>query len=206
LQNFATLQIKGIRRLAASQEIARQWHEGEGIYFARRVRILAHHYQLYEQLTAHSWGGYRGNSIFNDECIQTAAHQWLSNLSTGEVSPRQFCRALTEEILPVLGLNKDSVSEQTARQWLVKLGFCWTHLKKGVYMDGHEQNDVVQYCNKTFLPLMAKHERCMVTWIENDTGSFNHVEPHLSPGKKRIIPIFQDESSFHAGEYKLNVW
>lgn len=73
-------------------------------------------------------------------------------------------------------------------------------------MDGHERNDVVQYCSETFLPLMAKYERCMVKWTENDTGGFDRVEPHLSPGEKRIIAVFQDESSFHAGEYKSNVW
>ena len=111
-----------------------------------------------------------------------------------------------EDNLPILGLNKDSVLEWTARQWLVNLGWCRTYLKKGVYMDGHERDDVVQYCNEVFLPLMAKYERCMVRWMENNMCSFDHVEPLLSPGKKRIIPIFQDESSFHAGEYKSNIW
>ncbi|KAI9435017.1 hypothetical protein BJY52DRAFT_1230983, partial [Lactarius psammicola] len=67
LRNFATLRIKGIGRMAASHDIARQWHEGEGIHFARRVRILARHYQLYEQLPTQNVGGYRGYSIFNDE-------------------------------------------------------------------------------------------------------------------------------------------
>jgi len=34
LQNFATLRIKGLRQMAASEEIAQQWHDGVGIYFA----------------------------------------------------------------------------------------------------------------------------------------------------------------------------
>ena len=34
LSNFATLRLKGASRIAASEEIARQWHEGEGKYFA----------------------------------------------------------------------------------------------------------------------------------------------------------------------------
>lgn len=87
LRNFATLRIKGTGRMAASREIARQWHEGEGAHFARRVRILARHYQIHEQLPAQSWGGYRGSSIFNDERVQSAALDWLSKLPTGEVSP-----------------------------------------------------------------------------------------------------------------------
>jgi hypothetical protein len=115
LRNFSTLRIKGIGRMAASQEIAQQWHEGEGVHFARQVRILARHYQVYEQLPTQSVGGYRGYSVFNDKRVQNAARNWLSKLPTGEVSPRRFCRALTEEIIPCFGLNKDSVLERTVR-------------------------------------------------------------------------------------------
>ncbi|KAH8993002.1 hypothetical protein EDB92DRAFT_1815763 [Lactarius akahatsu] len=84
----------------------------------------------------------------------------------------QLERALTEEFLPCLELNKKSVSEWTVQQWLVKLGWHRTRLKKGVYMDGHERSNVVKYRNETFLFLMAKYERCMVKWTENANGSF----------------------------------
>ncbi|PBK80390.1 hypothetical protein ARMGADRAFT_1092278 [Armillaria gallica] len=50
LRNFATLRIKGFKRIEASLNIARQWHEGEGCHFAHRVCTLAQHYQLFEQL------------------------------------------------------------------------------------------------------------------------------------------------------------
>jgi len=54
LRNFATLRIKGIRHIAVSQEITQQWHDGTGIHFARQVRFLACHYQLFECLPANS--------------------------------------------------------------------------------------------------------------------------------------------------------
>ena len=52
LSNFTTLRIKGASQIAASLEIANQWHQGagSGIWFARRVRALARHYQIFEQL------------------------------------------------------------------------------------------------------------------------------------------------------------
>ena len=83
--------------------------------------------------------------------------------------------------------------------------------KKPVRNDGlptgdHEWSDVVKYQNESFLPLMAEYEGCMVKWFENKDGSFEHVESSLGPGEKRIVPVFQDESLFHTGEYKLNVW
>lgn len=91
--------------------------------------------------------------------MQGAALDWLSKLPTGEVSPGHFCKALTKEILPYLGIGKGVLSEWTASHWLVKLGWWQTCLKKGVYMDGHERSNVVKYCNEEFLPLMAKYEK-----------------------------------------------
>ncbi|KAG2157546.1 hypothetical protein DEU56DRAFT_750616 [Suillus clintonianus] len=44
LSNFATLYIKGCSRIQASVEIARQWHEGKEIHFARKVQALVRHY------------------------------------------------------------------------------------------------------------------------------------------------------------------
>ena len=98
------------------------------------------------------------------------------------------------------------MAERTARRWLVKLGWRRTRLKKGIYMDGHEQSDVVKYRNEIFLPLMTKYELLMVKWVEHENGMFERVEPELGPGEKQIIALFQDESSFHAGKYKSNVW
>ena len=43
IRNFANLHLKGLSRIKASTEIAKQWHEGKGIYFSRRVRALAWH-------------------------------------------------------------------------------------------------------------------------------------------------------------------
>jgi hypothetical protein len=50
LWNFTTLHNKEVKRMATSEEIAWQFHEGVGSYFTRQIRVLAHHYQLFEQL------------------------------------------------------------------------------------------------------------------------------------------------------------
>ena len=189
LCNFATLQIKELGRIKASQQIAQQWHDGKGAHFAHHVHVLACHYQVLKQLPAQMAGGYQGCLIISDECVQNAAWNWLTKLSTEEVSPKWFCRALTKEILPCLGINR-SVSEWTARWWLVKLGWCQTCLKKGIYMDGHEQNDIVKYRNKIFLPLITQYEVHMVKWIECEDRTFEHVKPELGSGEKWIITLF----------------
>jgi len=194
--------------MAASENIARQWKEGKGVYFARQIRVLARHYQLFEQLPAEKRGGDRGRSLLNNEQVQMASRTYLTGLKTGEVTPKKFQRALNGRILPSLGIEPrtaSGLSERTAQRWLVKLGWRNTRMKKGVYMDGHEREDVKKYRMEKFLPKMAEYEEAMVKWIA--VGSeLKREDPILGPGERRIVPIFQDESSFHANEYKQSIW
>jgi hypothetical protein len=60
IQNFATLHIKGVKCMAVSEEIARQFHEGVGGHFARQIHVLTRHYQLFEQLPEERRGGVGG--------------------------------------------------------------------------------------------------------------------------------------------------
>jgi len=206
LRNFATLRMKGYKRIPASKEIAQQWHEKGGAYFARKIRILARHYQRFEQVPAENRGGDGGCSMLNNEQVQTAARTYLMSLSTGEVTPKLFTRTLNERILPTLGLALEKgLLERTGRRWLIRLGWSRTRLKKGVYMDGHERPEVKEYRNNVFLPLMAQYQKKMVQWLPEGSGLVR-VDPILGPGEKRIIAVFQDESTFHANEYKQNIW
>ena len=50
LRNFATLRLKGLKRITVSTQIAEQWHGGQGVHFAHQIRALARHYQKFEQL------------------------------------------------------------------------------------------------------------------------------------------------------------
>ena len=141
-----------------------------------------------------------GQSLLKDEQVQTAVKAHLSSVPTGEVTPKQFHKALNDQILPVLGLAvKNGLSERTARRWLLALGWRRTRVKKGVYMDGHERPDVIKYRDDVFLPLMASYERRMVQWKPEGSGLVR-VEPDLGPDEKRIIAVFQDESSFHVND------
>jgi hypothetical protein len=83
----------------------------------------------------------------------------------GEVTPKHFYCMLNEHILPSLGYPlKSDLSECTAQQWLMRLGWRNKLLRKGVYMDGHERQDMVKYHNETFLPKMALYWERMVKW------------------------------------------
>jgi hypothetical protein len=135
------------------------------------------------------------------------ARTYLLDLPVGKVTSAQFHHALNEWILPSLGHvpMESGVSLHMAWKWLFKLGWWHTEMKKGVYMDGHERPDVVEFHNKVFLPLMALLERRMVQW-DLSGSEVVHINLDLEPGKKRVIAVFQDESSFHVNEFKKSIW
>ena len=205
LCNFATLHLKGLQCIVTSKQIVEQWHEGCSIYFACQICELARHYQRFEQLPPKKRGGKGRHSMFNDKAAQMAARAYLMGLHTGDVTPMWFQYTLNEWIFPTLGYVLEvGLSERTAQCWLYKLGWQQTRLKKGVYMGGHERDDVREYW-KVFLCDMVKFKKRMVRWEFKDS-ELEHIEPQLGPGEKRVIAVFQDESLFHANEYKQNIW
>ena len=52
---------------------------------------------------------------------------------------------------------------------------------------------------------MASLERRMVHWVSRES-ILERIELELEPGEKRVIAVFQDESSFYANKYKQNAW
>jgi hypothetical protein len=90
LRNFATLRLRGVKKLEASQQIAIQWQDdvtGSATYMARRIRALAHHYQLYEELPVEKRGGYRSrSSLLRHEAVRGAARAWLTSQTIGSVT------------------------------------------------------------------------------------------------------------------------
>jgi hypothetical protein len=204
LSNFATLCIKGCSRIQASNEIARQWHEGEGVYFARQVRALVRHYQIFAQLPIERRGGANARSWLHDEAVQSRTRAWLTAQKVGSVTPKKLQHAVTSTIFPDLGIHpKQPLCVRTARRWLLKLGWRRTIVRKGVYMDGHERDDVVKYRREVFLPLMAQYEARMTQY---EGPELKKIEPVLKPGKKRIIAQFHDECCFHANDQSNSAW
>ena len=205
IRNFATLRIKGSSRIHASLDIARQWHEGKGDWYARRVRALARHYQIFEALPVEKRGGSSNTrSWLHDEAVQAHSHTWLNAQPTGKVTPRQFMHAVNTTIFPDLNISPQfPICERTARRWLIKLGWRRTVVRKGVYMDGHEREDVVAYRVEIFLPTMERYEHRMAKYEGPDLVQ---IPPALGPGEKELIPYFHDECCFHANDEVSSLW
>ena len=123
---------------------------------------------------------------------------------TGSVTPKKLQCAINDSILPNLNIYPNKpVSERTAHCWLVKLGWWCTLIWKGIYMDGHECEDVIRYRCEVFLPLMPQYEAHMTQY---EGPELKAVEPSLWPGEKKIIAQFHDKCSFHANDSIKSAW
>jgi hypothetical protein len=45
----------------------------------------------------------------------------------------------------------------------------------------------------------------MVQWVPKGS-KLKHIDLDLEPGKRRVITLFQDESSFYVNEFKKSTW
>ncbi|RPB21874.1 hypothetical protein L211DRAFT_888332 [Terfezia boudieri ATCC MYA-4762] len=99
--------------------------------------------------------------------------------------------------------SKKSILERTARNWLNKLGFEWKDVRKGVYIDGHEREDVVRYRQEVFLPVLQQlFHSGLREWTEDGTILLKE----LPAGEKEKILVTHDESTFNANDGKRRMW
>jgi hypothetical protein len=62
-----------------------------------------------------------------------------------------------KEILPrLLTIIEKPIALSTVYLWLPRLGFYRHKTKKGLYVDGHEREDVIKYRQKVFLLLIEE--------------------------------------------------
>ncbi|KAF7323696.1 hypothetical protein MKEN_00590500 [Mycena kentingensis (nom. inval.)] len=221
LQSFAVLLTKGHGRVDASLKVAEQWRKGRGSWLAYRIRDMARFYAQFERLPLEKRGGARmSRSFLHREPVRVAVLAFLNGLPTGKVTPRILARQVTNEIFPSLDIQpKQPLSIRTARRWLFRLGWVWSRVKKGIYVDGHEREDVViyvdgheredvvKYRQEVFLPQMAEFQRRIANWeYDSDLQHWSCEKPKLAAGERELIPFFQDECAAHANENTETLW
>ena len=83
------------------------------------------------------------------------------------------------------------------------MGFSFGNVKKDVYIDGHEREDVVKYRNEVFLPTWQEYSRRMVIFKEDDSWE---KPSGLRPGEKPLVLVTHDESTFNSNDGKRQTW
>ena len=104
--------------------------------------------------------------------------------------------------------RRAGICSRTARKWLNRLGYKWKEVQKGVFFDGHEREDVIEY-RETFLNEMKLLLPYFVEFYEDGTIVPKEYPDDCAvrgPNRRPIIMITHEESTFSANDGRKKVW
>ena len=141
-----------------------------------------------EDLPVNPYGAWTESVI--DKCPEIAQELHAHLQSIGK-----FVKAMdivdfmdTPEMQLCSGLTK-RIDISTAQLCMQGLDFQQTYSElKGQYVDGHEREDVVEYCQKVLLPQWVN--------IKVQNWGWTNGQPDPLLHKQRIVVWFHDESTF----------
>jgi hypothetical protein len=183
---------------------------GHGIYHARNIRTWIRQYLTTQKLPLHRYGKFR-SSILEDEDLARDIQLHLT-----EIAKEGYIRAqdvvdyiATPEVQERLGTlgnaRPGKISLRTAQRWLKKLSWRYAKKKNGMYIDGHEREDVVEY-RKKFVQRWKEYEKRFVIY-DNDGKVVSPLQGFAVPGVRfRLILVTHDESTFYENDRRKTKW
>ena len=98
--------------------------------------------------------------------------------------------------------EKTMIKPRTARIWLNKLGYQYTDIKKGVFLDEHERSDVIEY-RAQFLKKLEALDLYLVEFCDDGSMEEKVYSSDFAVGgsnKRQVILITHNESTFLAND------
>jgi hypothetical protein len=175
---------------------------GKRVYHARCIRSWAHKYVMTHQIPyfrrghhAKIWSFLWDEDILLQVKSYIREHKW-------DITPQMLMIQMNEVILPGLGFaSSPTIHFNTARNYLKGLGYTYAKVKKGIYIDGHEREDVVAY-RKTFLEQMSEFEHRMPTFSGDNLEEVIWPDDNIQP----LILVTHDECIFSAYDGSQSLW
>lgn len=175
-------------------------------YKARSIRQWADQYLEMGEFQKYKQGQHvKTFSVFNDEANKKMIHSYLRELTDEERTPLVFMEHCNKPdgLLTKFKDAPKAICYDTAKRWLISLGFNATIASKGWFTDAHERPDVVASRVK-FLADMAELETRM-TFYRGDDMSIP-VPAELKDGEKEAVLVTHDESTFYCNEGRRFFW
>jgi hypothetical protein len=212
--------IVGLLNIYTDENLSYSWRkssqfvakiQGRGTNHARHIREWTINFLRWGDLPLHQLNRKRG-TIVNDEdiaqeikasMVEKAKGSFLKAQDVVEIVASSKMQAIFEQ----KGISKLSISSKTALRWLEKLGWTYGKLKNGMYLDGHERLDVVEY-RRGFVERWMGHERRFHRWDHDGTEL---PRPNGFPvpgaiGRFRLILVTHDESTFFQNDERNTGW
>ncbi|RGB33345.1 hypothetical protein C1646_761801 [Rhizophagus diaphanus] len=143
-------------------------------------------YALYNDILQSGHGKYLEKSLLEDEDVQLKVSSYLRK-EKYNVTIQNFCNHVSSEILPSLGIE-------------IKITIKY---QKGMYVDGHERPDVIEY-QKQFLEEISMYQNLMPTFEGNNLEQY--IDPILNNNEKLHILVTYDETTFQSNNGLKSEW
>lgn len=139
-----------------------------------------------------------------DELIPTEAEKYAHQIIDKEM-PVGLKKYLEVELFLRIHLKiRKEISLSTAHQWLHREGFRYMKYKKGLYYDGHDRPDVLDYHQNQFLLAMQQYRSHLVEYKIREVET--EIIKQLKPGERRLVLVAHDESTMQANDGEEEGW
>ena len=157
-----------------------------------------------EVLPVHHYGQSRWNALDDKDVAQTLQAQLLSHTKSRYITASDVVEVVAGPVMQETSLHSGisclSISEHTAHQWLQCLSWHYGLMCNGMYIDGHEYEDVVAYRN-AFVARWKGYEKRFHTWdikgIEHRPHNAFSVKGGQYQPRFQLILVTHDESVFY---------
>jgi hypothetical protein len=178
--------------------------QGHGSTRARSIRAWVLDFVREGTLPLHSYRYTRQTVLQNDEVLQEIQGGLSERAKEGGyIKAEDVCEIVASEtvqhLFVRLGVHKPSISKATGHRWLEKLKWRYSKKKNGMYIDGHERDDVVAY-RQAFVYRWAEYEARFPFWDDNANPL-----PRLSDLRPLVL-VTHDESVFFQNDERKTCW
>lgn len=187
---------------SASLVVAKAW--SQGVTHARNLRKWILDFIRSDQLPLHRYGQSRWTVLEDEDISQGLQLQLSERAKRGYIKAADVVEIVSspemQAILTRVGVCKPTIAERTARNWLKKLSWRYEEKRNGMYIDGHEREDVVLY-RKGFIARWKEYETRFHKW-DND----GNLLPLPTVPHSRLILVTHDESTFYQNDERKTHW
>jgi len=183
--------------------------QGHGVHHARNIRTWIHQFLSLGTLPLHRYGRFRSSMLDDEDLAQEIQLHLLKIAKDGYVRAQDIVDYIEQpEVQEKLGGQgkKSRITVRTAQRWLHCLSWRYGRKRNGMYVDGHERDDVVHY-RADFVARWKEYEKRMVIFDNDGNISSTPTGFPVPQGPCfRLILVTHDESTFYANDRRKTQW
>ena len=180
--------------------------QGAGSNRARNVRRWIIEFINEGELPLHSYCYNRPTVLEHEDVAQEIQERLTERAKSGFIKADDVCDIIAsnaiQRIFARLGVKKANISLSTAKRWLAKLNWKYGKKVNGMYIDGHERDNVVAY-RDAFVNRWAEYDRRFHIWNNRDVDAML-THPPCNP--LPLILVTHDESTFYQNDERKTCW